>query len=130
MTNTEKRKFTRTPFEMEIRVITDDRIVVSHRLRDISLGGAYIEVDQPLEEGASCILSIDLIGPRSLLRIEIEGEVVRVEDDGMAVTFTRIDLDSLVHLRHLIKVHSQDPDTIDYEFSSTLLAVEESEDSP
>lgn len=115
---------------MEIRVITDDRIVVSNRLKNISLGGAFIVVDRPLEEEASCILSIDLIGPHSLLRIEIEGEVVRAEDDGMAVKFTRIDVDSLVHLRHLIKVHAQDPETIDNEFSSSLLAMEESEDTP
>jgi c-di-GMP-binding flagellar brake protein YcgR len=126
MTNSEKRRFTRTPFEMEIRVITDDRIVVSNRLKDISLGGAYIAVENPLQEEAPCILSIDLIGPRSLLRIEIEGEVVRSEDDGMAVRFTRIDVDSLVHLRHLIKVHSQDPETIDYEFSSNLLEMKDS----
>lgn len=117
----EKRKFTRTPFETEIRVVTDDHVAISHRLRDISLGGAFIALKTPLPEGAPCILHIDLIGPKSLLKIEIEGEVVRKEQDGMAVRFTRIDLDSLVHLRHLIKVHSQDPETIDVEFAQELL---------
>ena len=121
----EKRKFTRTPFRTEIRVISDDRIVVSNHLRDVSLGGAYILVEKPLDEGTLCILSIDLIGPRSLLRVEIEGEVIRVEDQGMAVKFTRIDVDSFVHLRHLIKVHSQDPDTIDTEFESNFLEQQE-----
>jgi hypothetical protein len=126
MTITEKRRFSRAPFQMEIRVIADDRIVVSNHLRDISLGGAYIVVDRPLPEGMPCILSIDLIGPRSLLRVEIEGEVVRVENEGMAVKFTRIDVDSLVHLRHLIRVHAQDPETIDCEFESNFLDKEDS----
>ncbi len=120
----EKRKFTRTPFETEIRVVTDDHVAISHRLRDISLGGAFIALKTPLPEGAPCILHIDLIGPKSLLKIEIEGEVVRKEEEGMAVKFTRIDLDSLVHLRHLIKVHSQDPETIDIEFAQELLKVQ------
>ena len=123
---TEKRRFTRTPFETEIRVISDDRMVISNHLRDISLGGAYLHVEKPLAKGKLCILGIDLIGPRSLLRVEIEGEVARVDDEGMAVKFTRIDVDSLVHLRHLIKVHSQDPETIDCEFESNFLDKDDS----
>lgn len=125
MTVIEKRTFTRTPFETEIRVVTDDRVAISHRLKDISLGGAYIVLDHPLKVGASCILNIDLIGPKSLLRIEVEGEVARSEEGGMGVRFTRIDLDSLVHLRHLIKVYAQDPETIDYELARRLLAAKE-----
>lgn len=125
MKRTEKRKFTRAPFETEIRVVTDDRIVVSNRLRDVSLGGAFVLVDKSLPDGTPCILSVDLVGPRSLLRIEVEGEVVRSDEDGVAVRFVRIDVDSLVHLRHLIKVHSGDPETIDDEYARKLLEVNE-----
>lgn len=126
MTVTEKRKFTRAPFEMEIRVVTDDRVAISHRLKNISLGGVFILLDNPLPAGSPCILNVDLIGPNTLLRIEVEGEVVRTESNGMAVKFTRIDVDSLVHLRHLIKVHSLEPGTIDREFSEELLQQQES----
>ncbi|MDQ7781494.1 MAG: PilZ domain-containing protein [Desulfomonilaceae bacterium] len=127
MTISEKRRFTRAPFQTEVRVISDDRIVVSHHLQNVSLGGAYVLVDNPLPQGMPCILNIDLIGPRSLLRVEIEGEVIRVEEKGMAVKFTRIDVDSLVHLRHFIRIHAQDPDAVDYEFESNFL---DKEDAP
>lgn len=126
MTVSEKRKFTRTPFETEIRVVTDDRVAISHRLKNISLGGVFILLENPLPAGSPCILNIDLIGPKTLLRIEVEGEVVRAETDGMAVRFTRIDVDSLVHLRHLIKIHSLEPRTIDREFSEKLVQKQES----
>ncbi len=125
MTTTEKRRFTRAPFEMEIRVISDDRIVISNHLQNISFGGAYVLVEKPLSKGTPCILSIDLIGPRSLLRVEMEGEVIRVEDHGIAVKFTRIDVDSLVHLRHLIRLHAQNPETIDSEFESNFVDEED-----
>jgi len=119
----ERRKFTRAPFETEIRVTADEGIVVSNRLRDISLGGAYIYSERSPKEGSPCTLVIDLIGPRTLLRIEVEGDVVRCEDQGMAVKFTQIDVDSLIHLRHLIQVHAKAPEVIALEFAEKLLAV-------
>jgi len=99
------------------------RSFVATVLRDISLGGVFIETTQRLPEGAPCALEIDLTGHASLLRIQVEGDVVRCEDDGIAVKFTKIDLDSLIHLRHLIKVHAQDPATINNEYEGHLLEV-------
>jgi DNA-directed RNA polymerase subunit E'/Rpb7 len=57
--------------------------------------------------------------------MEVEGDVVRCEEQGMAVKFTRIDVDSLIHLKHLIKVHAKDPETIAVEYERTLLEVKE-----
>jgi hypothetical protein len=123
MDHGEKRKFTRIPFRTEVRITAGDKEVVSNVLRDISLGGAYVQVNEPLSEGASCVLEIDLIGQASLLRIRVEGRVVRSDGSGIAVVFMAIDLDSLVHLRHLIKIHSLDPDTVEQEFSEGLLEI-------
>lgn len=127
MPDTEKRKFTRVPFHTKIKVTSGGTILASNRLRDISLGGAFFIVDGSLPEGNHCILDIDLIGPASLLRIQVEGEVVRMEEAGIAVKFTRIDLDSLIHLRHLVKVHAQDPEIVDQEYTRDLLAVTQDE---
>lgn len=118
----EKRKFTRIPFRTEIKITARDRVVFSNQLRDISLGGAYVEVTaERLPEGEECVFSIDLIGPASLLRIRVEGEIVRSDEGGIGVTFTQMDLDSLIHLKHLIKVQAQDPDLIDHEFLENLV---------
>jgi len=123
MTDDEKRKFTRIPFQTQIRVTCGDRTLVSHGLKNIGLGGAFVELQDVIPPGSPCLLEIDLIGAASLLRIQVEGDVVRCEDDGIAIKFTRIDLDSLIHLRHLIKVHAEDPSVINDEYERHLLEV-------
>ncbi len=118
----EKRKFTRIPFETTIKVTAGETVIVSNHSRDIGLGGVFVFTEgTSLSESTSCLLEIDLIGPASLLRIQVEAEVVRVDEEGMAMKFTKIDLDSLVHLRHLIRVHAEDPETVDVEYDEGLL---------
>ncbi len=98
-----KKEIYRHTIHTRITITAAETIYVSNKLRDISLGGAYIAIEAPLPEATTCTLDIDLIGPASLLRIQVEGEVVRAQEDGVAVKFTRIDLDSLLHL----KTHDQ-----------------------
>ena len=95
---TKKRKFTRVPFDTEIEIIAGETVIVALGLRDISLGGAFILTDEFQTESTSCRMVLSLIGPASLLRIEIDAEILRSEDDGIAVEFTEIDLDSLVRV--------------------------------
>jgi PilZ domain len=118
----EKRRFTRVLFETTIKITADKTVIMSNRLRDISLVGAFVFTSgTSLPESTSCVLEIDLIGRASLLRIQVEAQVIRADEDGMAVKFTKIDLDSLVHLRHLIAVHAQDPSAVDVEYDEGLL---------
>lgn len=122
MQKNEKRKFTRIPFRTEIKITAGDRVVYSNQLTNLSLGGAYVETaGNPLTLGEQCVFMVELVGPGSLLRVRVEGEIVRAEDTGIGVTFTQMDLDSLVHLKHLIKIHAQDPGLIDYEFMEHLV---------
>jgi hypothetical protein len=118
---TKKRKFTRVPFDTEIKVISGEKVIIALGIRDISLGGAFIITDESLTENTACKVTLSLIGPASLLRIEIEAEILRSEAQGIAVEFTSIDLDGLVHLKHFIEVHALDPDTIEREFRGNLL---------
>ena len=79
----EKRKFTRVLFETPIKNTSGQMATVSNRLRDISLGGAFVLTSgNTLEEKAPCILDIGPIGRASLLRVQVEGEVVRVDKGG------------------------------------------------
>lgn len=119
----DKRKFTRVLFRTRIRILSAGGSVVSNTLRNISLGGAFVETTHRLPEGGPCALEIDLAGPASLLRVRVEGDVIRCEEEGIAVRFTKIDLDSLIHLRHLIKVHAEDPATINNEYEGHLLEI-------
>jgi hypothetical protein len=121
MLDEERRKFTRVPFSTRIIITAESKSLFSERIRDISLGGAYFHLDETFPEKTPCTLSIELSGPASLLSIRMEAEVVRVDGKGMAVEFTKMDLDSLIHLRHLIRVHAMDPELMDEEFMKGLL---------
>ncbi len=122
MNESEKRKFTRIPFRTEIKITAGDRVIFSNELSNLSLGGAYVETTgEPLPIGDPCVFVIELVGPATLLRVRVEGEIVRSDEKGIGVTFTQMDLDSLVHLKHLIKVHAEDPDLIDHEFVEHLV---------
>ncbi|HMK33765.1 MAG TPA: PilZ domain-containing protein [Desulfomonilaceae bacterium] len=123
MADTEQRKFTRVLFETEITITAGNETATSRQLRDISMGGASFEIDGVLSVGTECLLQINLVGPASHLRIQVEGEVLRQEANAVAVGFTRIDLDSLIHLRHLIRIHSSDPETIEQEYRTSLLEI-------
>jgi hypothetical protein len=124
MTKIEQRKFTRVAVATEVTITTDCGVIVSNRLRDISLGGASMDVQELLPIGASCSLNFDLVGPATLLRLSVEGEVLRSDGERIAVKFSKIDLDSLIHLRHFIKVHTQDPELIEKEYISNMLEIE------
>lgn len=121
MTIRERRDFTRISVEIEIKVVNEGTKVTSDRLRDISLGGAFIVSEDKPPAGSPLDLTLSVVGPSSFLRMEVQAEVIRVEDNGVAIEFTKIDVDSLIHLRHLIKIHSHDPEVVDKEFVNNLI---------
>jgi hypothetical protein len=124
MSITEKREFTRVPFKTEVRLSAGGKTIISNKLLNISLGGAFISSDETFPLGAMCLLEIKLTGPASLLKIGIEAKVVRSEDQGIGVKFTRMDVDSLIHLRHVVRIQSGDPKEADLEYNQKLLKIE------
>jgi Tfp pilus assembly protein PilZ len=114
-----------------IQVSTPTKSVTTSRVSDIGLGGVFVFTDEKLHIGEECVVNIELIGPASLLRVRVEGEIVRAQQDGVGVQFTRIDTDSLIHLKHILSIHAEDPDLIKREYFTNLLDVNETTpDSP
>jgi PilZ domain len=121
MTMPERRDFTRIAVEIEIKVENEGTTVSSDRLRDIGLGGAFIVTEDKPSVGSPLDLTLSVVGPSSFLRMEVQAEVIRQDDNGVAIEFTKIDVDSLIHLHHLIKIHSRDPGVVDKEFVHNLI---------
>jgi Tfp pilus assembly protein PilZ len=117
----EKRQFTRVPFAMRVRIGTGTAVVNSKDVRNVSLGGLFVATEEKLPVGSQCIIDLELSGPASRLEIQVEAEVLRLDPEGVALKFSHIDLDSLVHLRHIIRIQAQDPEKIDSEYFKELL---------
>ncbi|OCC15866.1 type IV pilus assembly PilZ [Dissulfuribacter thermophilus] len=87
--------------------------------KDISLKGMYIETENRLPIGSSCILILKLAGTSSELILSIRAKVARADSNGLAFTFEEIDMDSFFHLRNVLYYNSGDPDRIDKEIIDT-----------
>lgn len=102
-TDDDQRRFLRLPIRLEVQITDGATTIVSGNTRDISQEGLYVFTDKPLLRGTACQIVLLLSGPKSTLRFEVMGKVVRVDGAGMAVTFTELEMDSLFHLRNLVQ---------------------------
>lgn len=102
MEKSDRRKFTRVQFDAVIFVVhCGERHVAG--LVDVSLKGALCRLDRAAEfsRGERCAVTIAL--PGSTDRIEFEAEIAHLRYDLVGVRITRIDVDSMIHLRSLIE---------------------------
>ncbi len=84
----------------------------------------FIHSHEPLEMGTRCEVEMGVSVPATTLQIQVVGEVVRVEKDGFALSFTKMDVDSLIYLRHLIRLRCTDPEQHDREYCTRLLQID------
>ncbi len=121
MSSDEKRKFTRVDVELSITISPKDADRCSGVLKNISMGGAFFVQGEPLPEGAECTLCVEISEPSSVLTAEVEGEVVRADEKGVAIRFTSVDLDNLLRLRQLVTAHCKTPHMIEDEFKASFV---------
>jgi hypothetical protein len=82
----EKRRYSRKPLRIEARYQDTNGKVLKGVVRNISIGGVYIETARPLERGELIKLSLDAKDVGKL--IYVEGRVVRyMADRGMGIEF-------------------------------------------
>ncbi len=100
----EKRWTTRTPASLNVDLMYRDFEVVNCRTRDISLSGAYVEMqqlqptpDMPIE----LIFKFGEIG--NFTRYRVPAKVVRADGEGVGVMFKDVDISSFRSLREVLR---------------------------
>ena len=82
----DKRRYTRKPLKIEARYQDNNGKVLKGTVRNISIGGVFIETPHPLDRGESFHMTLDAVDVGRV--IDIEGKVVRCEPEkGMGVEF-------------------------------------------
>ncbi len=82
----EKRKHMRRPLRIDARYQDRDGTIMQGRVRNIGMGGAYIETRDILDVETTLNLCLDVVDIGKV--IDIHSKVVRVTpEDGMAVEF-------------------------------------------
>lgn len=82
----EKRRYSRKALKIEARYQDSDGKVLKGTVRNISIGGVFIETSRPLERGQSIHVSLDAKDVGRV--IDVEGIVARyLPDRGMGIEF-------------------------------------------
>jgi len=114
-----KRRFSRIPLNFPATLIVDSTEVYDiHELANLSIGGCLVPLDQEVIEGTKCTITIRLAGGLGNTPVNVAGEVVRHDNEYVAIKFTKIGPEDLFHLQNLIRYNAPDPDKIDEEIKS------------
>lgn len=114
-----RREFSRVEVHPVIEIAVAGRPIVDAQVGNLSLRGLLVlTVERPAAE-ATCSIAIRLGGTAA--EVTATGRVVRTTSEGFAVQFTEIlGLDSLEHLRNLIRYNSHNPNEVEQEFRNHL----------
>ncbi len=113
-TFSQSREFVRVQTPMTAKISNADRGVLSCPVRDLGLGGIFVEADDCLRAGDACAMEIGLNDSPDGPRVEAYGMVVRVEPGrGTAIEFTGMSEESFDHLDRLMLLNSAGSDELD-----------------
>jgi hypothetical protein len=115
-----KRKNSRVPFHATITLNFPNRQHEECETVDLSLKGVFVVGITDHAIGEKCQASLRLIGSTSDLTLDMKGEVVRVEKNGMGLHFFETDLDSFFHLKNILYYNSENPDMMENEMTESF----------
>lgn len=109
----ERRKSSRIPYRTSADLKFTDSSFMDCETRDLSVSGAFVLGIKEQGKGEQCNVDLHLTGEASSLLLKMKGEVVRIEDDGVALQFLGVNLDCFYHLKNILYVHFVNPDDIE-----------------
>ncbi len=120
MQETNKRGYTRVHAGVHARLKTSTSVLVEGHVQNLSLKGLYMTGYARLPVGTDCGVTLVLNGSEQLPPIELSGIVTRMDEGGVGIEFTGVDVDSLEPLRNLVMYNAEDADGIEREMEQTV----------
>ena len=99
--NMDKRNKTRVEFHTTAEIVYDGHTITGP-IGNLSMKGLFVQTTEKPAVKTPIDITIRLSGSSTNLSIQIKGEVIRVEDDGIAMEFKEMELDSFIHLRNIV----------------------------
>lgn len=117
----DSRRRTRVHLAARAEVQVGDNRFTNLETRDLSHKGMFVQGAHPVEPGQKCLVTVYLEGGTGEgLDLHMEGGIKRITDQGMAIDFTSMDLDTYVHLRQLVLLNAEDPGKAESEFAAPV----------
>ena len=111
-----KRKFSRINFERSVNLDFFTHEYNGCQIKDLSLTGMYITGTFPQQIGELCDVILVQQGISSHLELKASARVVRVDNEGIAIEFTSMTLESNMFLQVTLLYEAHDPLAIGLEF--------------
>jgi hypothetical protein len=105
----ERRRDVRVTFQSRVKLVFGAGVFDDCETRNISVSGVFVEGVSGVEKGDRCAVEFRLIGRTSTLVMDMSGEVVRVDPDGVALQFFDVDRDSFCHLKNIVYFNYKNP---------------------
>lgn len=77
-------------------------------VENLSMNGMFLRTGEKAGKDESLEIKISLSGASSELCIDLKGVVIRQADDGLAIQFKEMDLDSFIHLKNTVAYNRGD----------------------
>lgn len=108
-----RRHHVRVPFHATVDLDFAGQKHTGCETENLSAKGVLVLDIKDCSLGDICDISLHLAGSSKDISLSMQGEVVRVVDNGIGIHFIGIDLDSYTHLRNIIFYNADDPDVLD-----------------
>ncbi len=105
----DKRQYVRVVFTRTVKLSVEGQYRGRYRVRDLSLGGLFIEGKIDAHPGLDCRLELHETGRHSSLILDFEAKIIRTDQDGLAVEFINMEEDSYMFLQTMVLYSSDDP---------------------
>ncbi len=106
-----ERNFSRVDFTIAAKVVAGDRSLTG-TVENLSLNGVFVKTDEKLPVDEQVHIDVTLSGISPDLVLSLSGVVVRVTEEGMALKFQKVDLDTFTHLKNIISYKSGNADKV------------------
>lgn len=115
----QRREFSRVAVKLRTEVVADGTLHRDGVMENLSLKGGFLRIAGGPKEGQPCEVRLHLEGAD--VEVRATGRIVRTGPAGCAIEFTEIlGLESLEHLRNIIRFNAHDPTQVEREFHDHL----------
>ena len=107
----DRRKQPRVGFTTRIEIILTaegKEVILDASSKDLSINGVFAQTDQEFPLDTRCVANIYLNGGIEEVKLEIKGCIVRQTGSGVGIRFESMDVDTLPHLRNIVRYNSGD----------------------
>lgn len=106
--NDERRIAKRIHFETDASIYygSNDVTKASLETKDISLAGVFLKTPSKIPTGTDCFLDIAVSGSTSKMHFTVEGTISRQEEEGLGISFTKLNPDGYAHIKNLMTLHA------------------------